>query len=239
MAFFRWWRRHRGSNGRDPLASRPATEDHVARGSSPRDAATSARRELGNIGQIQEATRDVWGWRWLEHLGQDIRYASGSSRAIRGSRSWRSCRWRWASARTRRCFRSWTRCGSARCRSADPGRLVDIHIVDMTGARGSFETWQPAVTYPIWREIEAGSRRSRASSRGAWIASTWRPAVRFVRRPASGRAANSSTSSACSRSSDARWAPRTTARMPGTGAAELRVLAAHVRRRSRTRSDGR
>jgi predicted permease len=35
----------------------------------------SARRELGNAELIHETTRDVWGWRWLETLLQDLRYA--------------------------------------------------------------------------------------------------------------------------------------------------------------------
>ena len=52
-----------------------AAADRVERGQSPRDAAAAARRELGNLSQIQEATRDVWGRRWLEHAAQDVRYA--------------------------------------------------------------------------------------------------------------------------------------------------------------------
>jgi predicted permease len=29
---------------------------------------------LGNVLHIKEVTRDVWGWNWLEHLAQDLRY---------------------------------------------------------------------------------------------------------------------------------------------------------------------
>ena len=42
-----------------------ATADRVARGEDPRQAAAAARRELGNLGQIQESDRDVRGGRWL------------------------------------------------------------------------------------------------------------------------------------------------------------------------------
>ena len=42
-----------------------AADDRVERGQDPRAAAAQARRELGNLSQIQEATRDVWGRRWL------------------------------------------------------------------------------------------------------------------------------------------------------------------------------
>jgi hypothetical protein len=37
--------------------------------------ANAARRSFGNVAMVQEATREVWGWGWLERLGQDARYA--------------------------------------------------------------------------------------------------------------------------------------------------------------------
>ena len=52
-----------------------ATADGVERGATPGDAAAAARRQLGNLSQIQEATRDVWGGRWIGHAAQDVRYA--------------------------------------------------------------------------------------------------------------------------------------------------------------------
>jgi predicted permease len=39
------------------------------------EAAYAARRSLGNATLIQEDTLAVWGWGWLERLGQDLRYA--------------------------------------------------------------------------------------------------------------------------------------------------------------------
>ncbi len=35
----------------------------------------AARRRLGNGTSIRERTRDVWGWRWLDDLGRDVRHA--------------------------------------------------------------------------------------------------------------------------------------------------------------------
>ena len=52
-----------------------AIEDRVARGQPRREAEAAARRELGNLSQIQEADRDVRGGRWLAHAAQDTRYA--------------------------------------------------------------------------------------------------------------------------------------------------------------------
>ena len=39
------------------------------------EASRAARRRLGNPPLIRERTRDVWGWRWLDDLGRDLRHA--------------------------------------------------------------------------------------------------------------------------------------------------------------------
>jgi putative ABC transport system permease protein len=36
--------------------------------------AWAARRALGNVGRIQEETRESWGYQWLDRLAQDLRY---------------------------------------------------------------------------------------------------------------------------------------------------------------------
>ena len=49
-------------------------ESMVAAGESPHVARLHAQRQFGNVGLIQERTRDVWAIVWLEHLQQDLRY---------------------------------------------------------------------------------------------------------------------------------------------------------------------
>ena len=39
------------------------------------DALRAARRRLGSGTLIRERTRDIWGWRWLDELGRDVRHA--------------------------------------------------------------------------------------------------------------------------------------------------------------------
>ena len=39
------------------------------------EALRAARRTLGNATLIRERTREVWGWRWLDDLGRDLRHA--------------------------------------------------------------------------------------------------------------------------------------------------------------------
>jgi predicted permease len=38
------------------------------------DATLAARRQFGNVSRIADASRDAWGWRWLDHASQDFRY---------------------------------------------------------------------------------------------------------------------------------------------------------------------
>jgi len=53
-----------------------AIADRIARGESPRDAERNARAEFGNELLIKEVTRAMWGWNFIERIGQDLRYAS-------------------------------------------------------------------------------------------------------------------------------------------------------------------
>ena len=39
------------------------------------DAYRTARRKLGNATLIRERARDVWGWRWFDDLGRDLRHS--------------------------------------------------------------------------------------------------------------------------------------------------------------------
>jgi predicted permease len=50
------------------------TRENVAAGMSPEEARETALRQFGNVGSLQEQTRDAWGFVWLEALGQDLKY---------------------------------------------------------------------------------------------------------------------------------------------------------------------
>ncbi len=50
-------------------------EDNEANGMDPDEARYAARRQFGNTTSLKESSRDAWGWRWLETLAQDLRYA--------------------------------------------------------------------------------------------------------------------------------------------------------------------
>jgi hypothetical protein len=73
---FPLWRRHQEEELEEEIRSHlvMAKRDRMERGETAEDAAASAHREFGNVGLVKDATRNVWGWRWLEQLGQDVRY---------------------------------------------------------------------------------------------------------------------------------------------------------------------
>src|SRR5262249_2715067 len=55
------------------LEQRPP--DHAADGMSSADAEAAARRKFGNLTSIRESAWDAYGWRWLERLVKDLRFA--------------------------------------------------------------------------------------------------------------------------------------------------------------------
>lgn len=52
-----------------------AIADRVSRGEEPAQARQAALREMGSLPLIEDTTRAKWGWEWLDHLRQDLRYA--------------------------------------------------------------------------------------------------------------------------------------------------------------------
>src|SRR5262245_47281233 len=61
-----------------------ATRDRIERGEMPQAAEQSALREFGNRALVCEATRQSWGWNWLERIWQDVNYALRTIRRAPG-----------------------------------------------------------------------------------------------------------------------------------------------------------
>jgi predicted permease len=158
---------HRDDDLHDELRAHleMATADRIARGEPPADAAANARRQLGNVGQIQEAARDVWGGRWLLHAAQDARYALRTFRRHPGFAAVAVLSLTLGIGANTALFEV---IDAVRLRSlpiADPGGLYDVRLASMEGARGSIGSWHPVMTQPIWRELVA---RQQAFSLFAW-----------------------------------------------------------------------
>src|SRR5262245_23106778 len=73
-----WRRRRLDEELEEELQShlQMAIRDRMERGQSAEEAELAVRREFGNVGLVREVTRDMWGWRWLEQFGQDLRYGA-------------------------------------------------------------------------------------------------------------------------------------------------------------------
>jgi predicted permease len=50
-------------------------QDHREAGMDAQQARYAARRQFGNVTLLREVSREMWGWAWLERLGQDLKYA--------------------------------------------------------------------------------------------------------------------------------------------------------------------
>src|SRR5215470_17303088 len=48
----------------------------VDSGESPESARRAALKDFGNVLGVKEATREMWGWVWLENLWQDLCHGS-------------------------------------------------------------------------------------------------------------------------------------------------------------------
>ncbi|HKV62665.1 MAG TPA: ABC transporter permease [Candidatus Acidoferrum sp.] len=78
-----WVRRLFGKREReDELAEelqshlKMASQDRVERGETAMEAGRAAKREFGNVGLVQEVTRDTWGFGSLDRLMQDLRFGA-------------------------------------------------------------------------------------------------------------------------------------------------------------------
>jgi putative ABC transport system permease protein len=76
MKFSFWKRKQREEELSEEIQTHLTlgAREEMESGRSRRDAQFAARREFGNETLARETTRDMWGWRWLGDLMQDIRY---------------------------------------------------------------------------------------------------------------------------------------------------------------------
>lgn len=160
-----------------------AIADRVARGESPEQAAAAARRQFGNLSQIQEATRDVWGRRWLERLAQDARYALRVFRRNPAFALVAILSLTLGIGANTALFEVVTAVRLRPLPVADPGGLFEVRLASLDGARGNFQTWHESVTQPIWRELQA---RQQAFTLFAWSRTGFNLAEGGETRPADG-----------------------------------------------------
>jgi putative ABC transport system permease protein len=63
---------------------RMAAQERMEQGETAEQARASALREFGNVGLVEEVTRDMWGWNSWETFAQDVRYSLRQLKRNRG-----------------------------------------------------------------------------------------------------------------------------------------------------------
>jgi predicted permease len=130
-----------------------ATRDRIERGEEPAEAAAAARREFGNVAQVQEVTREMWGWTWLERLAQDVRYAVRLLAAAPAFSIVAIVSLAVAIGANAAIFQVNNAVRLRALPVARPHELVEIAPVSMEGARGNFSHWGQPLSNPIWEQI--------------------------------------------------------------------------------------
>ena len=132
-----------------------AIRDRVERGEPRAQAEAAARREIGNVATIQEVTREMWGGMWLERLAQDLRYGLRLLRRNPGFTAVAVLSLALGIGANTAIFQVIDAIRLRTLPVPNPSELAEIRLVDPAGMRGSFHSWNPTLTHPIWEQIRA------------------------------------------------------------------------------------
>jgi predicted permease len=79
MAWHRFFKRNRFEQQLDSELQfhvEQLTREYIASGMDEFEARRRANASFGSTTSIKEEIREAWGWMWLDHLGQDLRYSA-------------------------------------------------------------------------------------------------------------------------------------------------------------------
>jgi putative ABC transport system permease protein len=99
---WQFWRRKQRNSDLDDEIARDLSleaEERIRSGAAREEAEQASHRDFGNVTNLKEGVREVWGWMWLERLRQDVGYGWRTLLNNPLLPSWRCCRWLWALAR--------------------------------------------------------------------------------------------------------------------------------------------
>lgn len=117
------------------------------------EARYAALRAFGNPTLTKEQARDTWGWTWLEHVAQDLRYGLRTLRKNLGFTAVAVLTLALGIGANTAIFQL---IDALRLRSIpvkEPQQLVTVQLADDTGVRGSQASPYPVLTNPVWEKL--------------------------------------------------------------------------------------
>lgn len=127
--------------------------ENVAADMGPEEARYAAMRAFGNPTFLKEATRDTWGWTWLEQTAQDLRYGTRSLRKNPGFTAVAVLTLALGIGANAAIFQLIDALRLRTIPVKEPQQLVTVQLADDTGIRGSKASLYPVLTNPIWEKL--------------------------------------------------------------------------------------
>src|SRR5205807_8409966 len=124
--------------------------ENTATGMSPEDARHAAMRVFGNPTLTKEQARDTWGWTWLEHFAQDLRYGL---RTLRKNFAFTAVAVLTLALGIGANTAIFQLIDALRLRAIpvkEPQQLVTVQLADSTGVRGNQASGYPVLTNPVY-----------------------------------------------------------------------------------------
>src|ERR1041384_6301088 len=130
-------------------------EEHIARGLTPEAALRAARREFGNQMLLREVSREQWSFNMIETLLHDVRYAVRVLLKSPGFTLVAVLTLAFGIGANTAIFQLLDAVRLRALPVPEPQQLAEVQIADMKGARGSFASWHPALSNPVWEQVRA------------------------------------------------------------------------------------
>ena len=127
--------------------------ENTATGMSPEDARHAAMRVFGNPTLTKEQARDTWGWTWLEHLAQDLRYGLRTLRKNPGFTAVAVLTLALGIGANTAIFQLIDALRLRAIPVKEPQQLVTVQLADPTGIRGDQASGYPVLTNPVWEKL--------------------------------------------------------------------------------------